>query len=197
MFLVKIWSLFRCTLKPSWIEDLACWATYRAAHSNDIFSVMYICREEVLTSKEQLFLSVLCYKSNSQNCYTNRRKHFFHSVVSSYGNCDQLLPHKFSVLTHHLLTCLCNTKSIWSHLRTVSSLSPNYTSKLGLSVGGGWYLWKAWFWLWHKWLPKHVWRANCVKEVLVIRAYVLSMSHFSLTRLPTWRIRVLLPGLKL
>lgn len=135
MFLVKIWSLFRCTLKPSWIEHLECWGTHRAACSKGIFSVMYVCQEEILSSKEQLFLSVLCYKSNSQNCYTSRRKPFFHSVFSSYGNCDQLLPHEFSVLIHHLQTCLCNTDSVWSHLHTDSSLSLNYTSKPSLSVG--------------------------------------------------------------
>lgn len=160
---MKIWSLFRCTLKPSGIEHLACCGTYRAACSNGIFSFMYICQGEILFSKEQLFLSVLCYKSNSQNSCTNRRKHFFHSVFSSYGNCDQLLPQEFSVLIHHLQPHLCNTKSVWSHLHTVSSLSLNYTSKPSLSVGGGWCLWKTWFWLWHKWLPKHVWRAYYVK----------------------------------
>lgn len=200
MFLVKIQSLFRSTIKPSWIEDLACCGSYRANRNNGRLSVMYICQGEILSSKEQLFLSVLCYqvyKSNSQNCYPDRRKPFFHSVFSSYGNCDQLLPHGYSVLIHHLQICMCNTKSIWSHLHTVRGLSLNYTSKPSVSVEDGWCIWKSWFWMWHKWLPKHMWRPNYVKYVLMIRTYILSMPHFPLTRLSTWGIRILLPVVKL
>lgn len=124
---------------------------------------MYIWQGGILSSKQQLFLSVLCcgqelYQNNSQSCCTDRKKCLFHFMLSSYGNCDKLLPHKFAV-THHLWTCQCKGTSLWSDVRTVSGLSLNYASHPSLSVGGGRCLWKTCFWLWHEWLPKHMWIA--------------------------------------
>lgn len=150
----------------------------------------------MLSSKQQLFLSVLCcqvYKNNSRSSCTDRRKHSFRFMFSSYGNCAKLLPHKFSVLIHHLWTCLCNGTSLWSDVCTVSGLSLNCASHPSLSVGGGRCLWTAWFWPWHEWLPKHA-NGYHVKSVLLIRANVLPIPRFSPSRLSTWGIRMLLLG---
>ena len=104
------------------------------------------------------FVNRVC-KSNSQSCCTDRRKFLFHFMFSSCGNCDKLLPQKFSVLTHHLWTCQCSGTSLWSGVCRVTGLSLNYTPHPSLSVKGGRCLWKTCFWLWHEWLPKHVWMA--------------------------------------
>jgi len=101
----------------SQIEELACCGSCRGAKSNGIFSAMSVCQGGILSSEQQLFLSVLCcrvYKSNSQSCCTGRSKRLFCFMFSSYGGCDKLLPHKFSVLTHHSWTCLCNGTTLWS-----------------------------------------------------------------------------------